>query len=399
MGKPLDIAIAGAGIGGLAAAILLARQGHKVRIFDQFDAPQPIGSGLMLQRTGLAVLDELGLGPRIDTLGSRIDRLWGVTTPSMRPVLDVRYAKLDPGLYGLGVQRSMLFNHLLEAAKQSGCELTPSTTLIDADAEAGTLSTATKTIGPFDLVIDALGVNSPLTRAPKRDLPYGALWATLPWPKNSHFDAKALEQRYEKASKMTGVMASGRVNKTAPLSLTYFWSIRSDQESNWRAGSLEAWKAEATALWPETAQLLALISDQSEMTFARYRHRTHPEPVSGSRLIHLGDAWHAASPQLGQGANMALLDAWAIAKALSERTDQGEALGYYKSLRNNHVKLYQLMTWLFTPVYQGDSHILPWLRDWLAAPLSKVWPAPKVLAAMVSGQIGAPLRKLDLETG
>ncbi|GAB5458463.1 MAG: NAD(P)/FAD-dependent oxidoreductase [Henriciella sp.] len=398
MGKPLDIAIAGAGIGGLAAAILLARQGHKVRIFDQFDAPQPVGSGLMLQRTGLAVLDELGLRPKIDALGSRIDRLWGLTTPSMRPVLDVRYAELNPDLYGLGVQRSMLFNHLLEAAKDSACELTPSTRLIDADAEAGTFSTAQKTIGSFDLVIDALGVNSPLTRTPKHDLPYGALWATLPWPEAGPFDAAALEQRYEKASKMTGVMASGKAHENAPLSLTYFWSIRSDQEANWRTGSLEAWKAEATALWPETAELLNLISHQSDMTFARYRHRTHPDPVSGSRLIHLGDAWHAASPQLGQGANMALLDAWAIAKALSEKADQGEALSYYKSLRHSHVKLYQLMTWLFTPVYQGDSQILPWLRDWLAAPLSKVWPAPKLLSAMVSGQIWAPLRRLDLET-
>jgi hypothetical protein len=55
------------------------------------------------------------------------------------------------------------------------------------------------------------------------------------------------------------------------------------------------------------------------------------------------------------------------------------------------------MTWLFTPVYQGDSHILPWLRDWLAAPLSKLWPAPPLLAAMVSGAIGSPLKRLGLQ--
>ena len=61
MEKRLNIAIAGAGIGGLAAATLLARAGHSVRVFDQFDAPKPIGSGLMLQKTGLAVLAQLGL--------------------------------------------------------------------------------------------------------------------------------------------------------------------------------------------------------------------------------------------------------------------------------------------------------------------------------------------------
>ncbi|HCE21819.1 MAG TPA: FAD-dependent monooxygenase, partial [Hyphomonas sp.] len=47
------IAIAGAGIGGLAAAALLAQAGHDVTVYDQFDAPGPVGSGLILQETGL----------------------------------------------------------------------------------------------------------------------------------------------------------------------------------------------------------------------------------------------------------------------------------------------------------------------------------------------------------
>ncbi|WP_290483377.1 FAD-dependent oxidoreductase, partial [Hyphomonas sp. UBA3601] len=55
------IAIAGAGIGGLAAAALLARAGHDVTVYDQFDAPGPVGSGLILQETGLTILGELGL--------------------------------------------------------------------------------------------------------------------------------------------------------------------------------------------------------------------------------------------------------------------------------------------------------------------------------------------------
>lgn len=93
---------------------------------------------------------------------------------------------------------------------------------------------------------------------------------------------------------------------------------------------------------------------------------------------------------------MALLDAWALAQAISQTSDISAALKTYLKLRRGHVRLYQIMTWLFTPVYQGDSQILPWLRDWLAAPLSKLWPAPQLLAAMVSGSIGSPLKKLGL---
>lgn len=397
MGGELSIAIAGAGIGGLAAATLLRGQGHSVRIFDQFEVPEPVGSGLMLQQTGLAVLSELGLRPALDELGTRIDRLWGVSAKSQRAVLDVRYGKWKDDLYGLGVQRSLLFDQLLAVAEAAGAELVPNTEIKRADPGTGIITVADGTeIGPFDLVIDALGVRSPLTMNPRRDLPYGALWATLPWPAHGPFDASALEQRYQSARKMAGVMPSGRRAEGEPETLTYFWSIAADQEAAWHARPLHEWKAEAAALWPETQVLLDQFADHEDLTFARYRHRTHPTPVSGPCLAHIGDAWHAASPQLGQGANMALLDAWALAMALATRSSKSDALHEYKILRGRHVWLYQVMTWMFTPVYQGNSRFLPWLRDWLAAPLSKIPPGPQILAAMVSGAIGSPLKTLEL---
>jgi len=139
------------------------------------------------------------------------------------------------------------------------------------------------------------------------------------------------------------------------------------------------------------------MRDHDQLTFARYQHRTHPNPVSGPRLVHIGDAWHAASPQLGQGANMALLDAFALFKALDAKEDIADSLLAFKHMRQTHVRIYQLMTWLFTPVYQGDSRVLPLIRDWLASPLSRIWPAPQFLAGMVSGAIGAPLGKVGLK--
>ena len=59
--KRLDIAIAGAGPAGLATALLLAAAGHRVTVFERFDEPKPVGSGLILQPTGLSVLADLGL--------------------------------------------------------------------------------------------------------------------------------------------------------------------------------------------------------------------------------------------------------------------------------------------------------------------------------------------------
>ena len=398
MGKQLDIAIVGAGIGGLALGALLARDGHRVRIFDQFETPQPIGSGLMMQQTGLAVLGQLGLRDEIDTLGTRIERLWGLTTPSLRPVLDVHYAKWRDDVYGLGVQRGLVFDALYRAALEAGVEVILDAPVTNAgDTEARLMLKTGADIADIDLAVFAYGARSDLTPKDQGvDLPYGALWATLPWPANGPFDAAALEQRYRKASQMTGVMPSGRLSPDAPETLTYFWSIRADEEQAWRAKPLQQWKSDAIALWPETETLMPHFESHDDLTFARYRHHTSKLPIAGRGFARIGDAWHAASPQLGQGANMALLDAWALAQAVKTAADIPAALRTYVQLRRGHVRLYQLMTWAFTPVYQGDSRILPWLRDWLAAPLSKIWPAPQLLAAMVSGTIGGPLKRLGL---
>ncbi|MBY9066297.1 FAD-dependent monooxygenase [Hyphomonas sp. WL0036] len=397
MAQNYHIGIAGAGIGGLAAAILLARAGHRVTLFDQFDVAGPVGSGLMLQETGLAVLGTLGLREDVEALGSPIARLWGISVDTGRSVLDVRYAALRASLSGLGIQRSVLFGVLYAAANASGARLVTGTRITTANPESGMLvDAAGGAHGPYGLVVDALGVRSPLSSAPRKELAYGALWATLPWPEESNFDRLALEQRYEAARKMAGVMPSGRLAPDAPESLTYFWSIRADQYEGFRAAPLNHWKDAARRLWPETQLLLDQITDQDQLTFARYRHRTH-WPVTEGRLVHMGDAWHAASPQLGQGANMALLDAYGLLIALTGAEDVSAALARFRRLRARHIRLYQLMTWAFTPVYQSDDAVMPWLRDRLAAPLLRLWPAPPLLAGLVAGGFGAPLNSLGLK--
>jgi salicylate hydroxylase len=111
--------------------------------------------------------------------------------------------------------------------------------------------------------------------------------------------------------------------------------------------------------------------------------------------VHVGDSWHCTSPQLGQGANMALLDALALAHALEAQSDLAIALGEYARMRLWHIRLYQLASWAFTPAYQSDSAAFAWLRDHIMAPLSRMPPAPRVLAALVAGQIGAPLAAMQ----
>lgn len=395
-----DIAIAGCGPAGLAAALLLHRDGHRVALYERFETPRPIGSGLLIQPTGLAVLERLGLDTALKAHASPVERLLGKAVRSGATVLDVRYSALGAPLrVGLGIHRAALFSILYEAVRAEGIPVHTSAEIIGSELgpngqRALAMADGSRE-GPFDLIVDALGTRTPLAPPTGKELEYGALWASLDWPDTSELNPHALEQRYRAASIMAGVLPIGTAPHDPKAKAALFWSIKGADVPAWREAGLDAWKAQVRAVWPAVEPLLDQISDPGQLVFARYAHRTLKTPGE-TGLIHIGDAWHSASPQLGQGANMALLDAWALALAFRESSDVPGAIARAIAMRRVHVWLYQVLTAFFTPVYQSDSRFIPFLRDRLVGPVSKVWPAPGIQAALVSGLVGAPLGRLDL---
>ena len=291
----------------------------------------------------------------------------------------------------------MLFEAVTKQAVPIETRKTVAGTEARADGRRSLVFAHGERSAPFDLVVDALGSSSPLCPPSGRPLPYGALWAGLDWPNGGSLDTTALEQRYVGAHTMVGVMPMGLPDGFAANQAAFFWSLREDRFDEWRAGGLALWKDRVAALWPATLPLLDQIDDPERLIFARYRHRTLAHPTE-TGLIHIGDAWRSNSPQLGQGANMALLDAYALAMAIRAEPDVESALARAVRARRAHVMTYQAMSRLFTPVYQSDSRMLPILRDRLVGPLSKVWPATTILAMIVSGLLAAPLGKLGLRT-
>ncbi|WP_229255109.1 FAD-dependent oxidoreductase [Candidatus Viadribacter manganicus] len=366
----------------------MRRFGARVVLFDKLQTPQPLGSGIILQPVGLRVLDEIGAGDAIRDLGAPIKRLSGRASPRGNVVLDVRYAAR--GVHapcGLGVHRGALFQVLYDAALTAGAEVESGRDIVAARDGRLIFADGAESAA-FDLIIDALGVRSPLSGAAPQPLPFGALWASLDWA--GSFDGAALEQRYVKARKMVGVMPIGRLKGEPRSQAAFFWSLKHADRAAWRTTAIDDWKREVLALWPETAPLLAQIASHDDLVFATYAHRTRRGAVSPD-CVHVGDSWHCASPQLGQGANMALLDALALAHALETQSNLEAALGEYERLRLLHIQLYQVASWMFTPAYQSESDAFAFVRDWIMSPLSRLAPAPAILAGLVAGEIGAPL--------
>ena len=401
--KALDIAIAGAGPAGLATALMLSAAGHRVTVFERFEEPAPVGSGLILQPTGLTVMHDLGLYGAIAALGARIDRLYGSDAESGRTVLDVRYDALDGRRFGLAVHRAALFGVLYEAARRAaGLAIVTGVEIDGAEAGAERIALTGpngRKLGSFDLVVDATGARSRLRRlvdtpAEPRPLAYGAFWVSLDW-RGEGFDEHALVQRYSRANVMIGVLPIGRPDARSPRMAAFFWSLKPAEAEQVRAAGLEAWKARVAGLWPECRPYLDQVESFEQLTLARYGHHTLKRPAA-RRLAVIGDAAHSTSPQLGQGANMALLDARALAHALAISPTIEDALETYVRARRRHVRVFQALSWAFTPFYQSDSRLLPFVRDRLVPTLAKILPAPQLLAAMVAGTIVDPFAPVGL---
>jgi 2-polyprenyl-6-methoxyphenol hydroxylase-like FAD-dependent oxidoreductase len=370
MVQRLRIAIVGYGTGGQAAALLLTGDGHHVEVFERAPVPGPVGAGFLLQPVGLAVLWELGLLEAALAHGAPIARLYGETCTG-RAVMDMRYRELDARLFGLGLQRGALFA-LLDAAWQEGRHLHAGRRIVAVDADTGALTDADGgQHRGYDLVIVADGAASQLraqVAKARLDRPYawGAQWclaeqAGWPWPDE-------LQQRYVGARRMAGMLPVGTRPGDPVPRLSFFWSLP--------VATLDAvpalqWRHELEALWPEAAQRLQHIAIPEGLLTARYRDAVH-RSWSRGRTVLLGDAAHAMSPQLGQGVNMALLDARSLRDAMRRSTTVPEALAAYERERRAHVGVYSFWSRWLTPLFQSERDRLAAVRDRLFHPMSRV---------------------------
>jgi 2-polyprenyl-6-methoxyphenol hydroxylase-like FAD-dependent oxidoreductase len=386
----LDVAIAGAGVGGLALGTLLARLGARVTLYDQMEAPRPVGSGFVLQPTGAQVLAAMGLLDPVAARGRRIDRMVGRLKDEGSPVLDVRYRS---GEFGIAVQRVALFDVLFEAAGAAGVIFEASKRIanVECGARPCLVDADGRRSASADLVIDAMGANSPIGARPDSELSYGALWATVPFPDGGPFRENLLEQRYAHASRMAGVLPVGTAREGAAAMATFFWSLRTADYAAWQTAGRDAWLDAVGRLWPDAVPLAAV----AEPVHARYRHLTR-QPVIGAHALKIGDAWHATSPQLGQGANMALLDAASLASALLHTEDVGAAIARHLRQRQMHVRSYQFLSRVLTPFYQSDSRVLPALRDHLIAPITTLPGIRSIISTLVTGDLLDPVGRLRL---
>lgn len=385
--KSLHFAIIGAGTAGIATAIILAKQNIRVTLFEKAMSLDPVGAGLLLQPAGLAVFEHLGILDDALALGAHVKGLEG-RLANQQLLVNSHYHQADAHFYGLGIHRASLC-HVLTSKAHSYNDLI--SWRMDAEIQryqetANEVQIFGQIAGQayqdrFDGVIIANGSRSSLR--PKawvkidKAYPWGAKWTIV--PECLSLDTEILHQFHHRSKLMLGILPTGAIPSQPERRLSsIFWSMPTPLLDHFlrRAKDREIWLDQIANKWPEVAQWLSTVitksDDHGDITSQQWLSANYRDVVmtqfGQGRIGVIGDAAHAMSPQLGQGANMALIDAWAIGQAIKtarhgEQIDWSQLWQSYHQQRRSSTNFYQFLSRLITPLYQSEHWWTGGLRD------------------------------------
>lgn len=321
------VVIVGGGIGGLTLAIALGRAGIPCVLLEREPAPSATGSGLGLWGRAVGELEGLGLARALERRSVAIERAQ-IRDPNGRVLLDLDLLGSSPPTRFL---RRAELHALLHESLPPSCELRLGArcTGIAGDDRGASATLATGEHVPGDLVVGADGLRSVV----REHLWPGARCRTVgqtAW-------RGILEAVPEHASLAWEAWGPGARFGIAPLQggQTCWWTTGDAEPLPDAAGIPEhehdALVARVAPFGPCASGPVAMTPPASILRTAL--HESPPLPASHrGRVALLGDAAHAMTPNLGQGAGAAIEDAVVLAALLAQH-EVPAALAAYEDAR------------------------------------------------------------------
>lgn len=335
------VLIAGAGLGGLAAAASLAKRGFEVQVFEQAPQLGEVGAGVQQSANSVRVLYDLGLKPELERVGVKPQDYEFRRYDTGELLHKIPFAAHHEQQFGAPyyhLHRADFHKMLadkVESLAPGSIRLNARATGYREDASGVTLDFADGSSARGDVVVGADGIRSAIRAQIVGETPatytgYGAWRITVP-----------REKLPPDIMPIVGQVWCGPKNHLVMYWLragTIFNFVGSPRQEEWHAESWtskrpwEALKADYAG-WHPQVQAVIDAADRDQCFYWALNNRKPIMRWSTARATLLGDAAHPTLPFMAQGACMAVEDGAVLARALQGAASVSDALGLYERAR------------------------------------------------------------------
>lgn len=350
MSEPTNILIAGAGIGGLTAALACAQQGMKVAVVERATELAEVGAGLQIAANGTHVLERLGLGAALESIGFRPEAATLRLGQSGRTIFSNPLGAAARERYGAWyyhVHRADLHRILAAAASANpniDLQLGKAVTgfVENAGSVSAGLSDGTSVSGAA--LVGADGIHSSVRETLfGKDAPRftgNVAWRLLVPTENlpvGLIPSHATVWTGPKGHAVTYYVRGGELVNFVGVVEREDWQVEGWLES----GDISELKRDF-APWCSTIHQLIDAADESTCFKWALFDRDPLPSWSKGRVTLLGDACHPMLPFMAQGACMAIEDAWVLATALGKSDNPAQAFLAYEAQRKKRTARVQM---------------------------------------------------------
>ncbi len=318
--RKLRVALVGGGLGGLTAALALGRNGFEAHVFEQANELREIGAGVSITPNGVKVLRALGLENALKVRGFEAEAIVGRDWKTARPLFRVPLKNVAIARFGatnVDLHRADLLDILASAVPRSQVHLSSRCVGVSSSDRAATVTLSSGAQEEFDLVVGCDGIRS-VVRAALHGPDAPRFTGNMCW--RALIPVERLPPKHVLPDVTIWTGPDGHVVTFYVRGGAFVNVVAVRETADWveESWSVKTQTSELVAAYPGVHGDLHTLLERAEHCFKWGLFDREPLTTWGTEYITLlGDAAHPMLPFLGQGAAMAIEDAYVLARELA----------------------------------------------------------------------------------